>query len=434
MTLRRQPLDFQVQERPAPAYVASLGRAWATGTPHAVYELTKTSLTTPDAANFLARDLSRLEGGPGTRLQVEYAGLKDKHAVTRQLVSIGLGEKLGEKLGRTLPTRIEGISWWAELKGFAARALSSSDIEGNTFTLVVRDLTRKSANQMSRHADALTLGDAHEPGLVPPREHEAGHASRTLIITNYFGAQRFGSARHGKGFVATHLVRGDFEQALKLAIATPARKDVGKLRTFTRLAAGHWGDWSMLARDLPSLPERRPIEALARGASFQQAFTQLPSFLQAMYLEAFQSHVWNRAAAAMTRALCSSSGGASLFTASDDFGEMVFARAASVVSDLRTVDMPVLAPSTELREPWGPFADRALRDEGLALADLRVPGLRRPFFGEAPRPLFARVERFRLGAVEPDELATSAKRLKREAAFDLPRGAYATVVMRALGQ
>ena len=79
-------------------------------------------------------------------------------------------------------------------------------------------------------------------------------------------------------------------------------------------------------------------------------------------------------------------------------------------------------------------AGAALASEGIDLPQLRIPGLRRPFFGETPRPLLVRAERFDLTGATTDELTPSGKRLKRVASFELPRGAYATVVLRALGQ
>jgi tRNA(Glu) U13 pseudouridine synthase TruD len=61
-----------------------------------------------------------------------------------------------------------------------------------------------------------------------------------------------------------------------------------------------------------------------------------------------------------------------------------------------------------------------------------VPGLRRPDFGEAPRGLFAEAAGFALDPPTADELF--ADRLRRSVRFELPRGAYATVLLRALGQ
>lgn len=92
----------------------------------------------------------------------------------------------------------------------------------------------------------------------------------------------------------------------------------------------------------------------------------------------------------------------------------------------------MLAPGVSLVEPWAAAAQHVIAEHNLTTGDLRIPGLKRPFFGKAERPLFARAGGFSLTPRHPDEL--TPKRFKVVVAFDLPRGSYATVVLRALGQ
>lgn len=466
LTIRRHPSDFRVIERPDPAFIDSLAVQPSREARFAIYELAKTGLATPEAASRFARALGTRAG------MIQYAGLKDKHAQTTQLVAAPMtalrgrapahvaeqprrGEQAATQPGKAGKPAKQGghtgepgegqlSNWSARLLGFSTHELDARSIIGNRFEIIVRALDHAAAKDMDRRAKMLSTGpDA-------------------LRIVNYFGAQRFGSARHGQGFVARRLIEGDFEGALRLAIATPARKDVGKARVLTRTLAQKWGAWEDLARTLPQIPERRAIEALAKGASFKDAFTLLPYFTQAMYVEAYQSHLWNDAARRIAVAIAPASRDRS--TADDEFGVMEFPRAilAETGASMDAEDegdgrggegaangiegdaspawaecvMPVLAKGSVLAEPWGPFAREALEAEGITLDRLTIPGLRRPFFGEADRALFVEATGFALGAWEADEDApeNSSKGLKRHVGFDLPRGAYATVVLRALGQ
>ncbi len=93
----------------------------------------------------------------------------------------------------------------------------------------------------------------------------------------------------------------------------------------------------------------------------------------------------------------------------------------------------MLAPTTRLVDPWRAVAESVLKDEGITLDELQIPGVRRPAFGEAWRPLYVFAERFTMSAPVPDELSKATGRLKCVVTFDLPRGAYATVLLRALG-
>ncbi|MBS0191332.1 MAG: tRNA pseudouridine(13) synthase TruD [Phycisphaerales bacterium] len=435
MTIRKQPSDFRVEELLAPETLASIGERPGGNHVHAMYALNKTSLTTPAAVNEFCRSVKARPD------HASYAGLKDKHAQTVQHITVKLRNP------SEAPRQTEGKQWSAQLIGFIDHPIAAADITGNRFAITVRDLKRAESEEMDRRAALLSLSSLGAPA---PRQ-----LPHTLLFTNYFGAQRFGSARHGAGWIAKSLITGDFETALKLAIGTPARKDTGKTRDFTRILASRWGDWKGIIKDLPRLPEARAIEVLARGnggggggGDFKDAFAALPYFLQSLFIEAYQSHLWNRCAHALTRAASQArahgrgregAGGGShpspplLFPTPDEFGEMLFAPAGIISGPLRTLELPLLARNSELLEPWKQTYEQVLAAEGITLADLRVKGLKRPFFGEALRPLFVEARAFSLSAPEPDELSKSGMR-KRTATFDLPRGSYATVVMRALGQ
>jgi tRNA pseudouridine13 synthase len=380
-----------------------------------VFSLTKTSMTTPDALGHFGKAL----GARGAA--VDYAGLKDKHAQTRQHVSFRAD---GEP-----PPDISGHNWSATLLGWSAEPMAAPVIEGNRFTIVIRGIAKETSQEMDRRAALLAeAGEAAGPGQP-----------RRLVIANYFGAQRFGSARHGKGFVAIHLMRGEFEQALRLAIGTPARKDMGKTREFTRMLAAKWGEWAQLAGGLPRCPERKAIELLASRtqesrateADFREAFGALPYFQQTMVVEAFQSELWNRTAHGVIAGSCVDP---PPLKSDDQFGEMLFPAVASIRQGIRALQLPLLAPGVPLTDPWRASAAAALAEHGLELADLRIPGVRRPYFGSADRSLFVEARDFLLTPAEPDEFSSTPARRKRVARFTLPRGAYATVVLRALGQ
>lgn len=93
----------------------------------------------------------------------------------------------------------------------------------------------------------------------------------------------------------------------------------------------------------------------------------------------------------------------------------------------------MLAAASRLDGPLQNVAAAALAPFKLAVRDLNIPNLRRPQFGEADRPASVRASELHLSEPEPDDLGREG-RLKRTISFNLPRGAYATVVLRSLGQ
>lgn len=421
MTIRRKPEDFQVVERLNPLFRGAFTASWGSGASHAVYELTKTSMTTPDAIMGLAREAGSRHADVG------YAGLKDKHALTIQHVSIPVPRA---ERAAALPREVQGRGWSARIIAWSPKEITAESIDGNGFTIIVRSLSREACDEMDRRAHLLTL--PVPAGAVRPTR---GAIGATLLITNYFGDQRFGSARHGKGWVARALIKGDFEGAIRLTVGTPARKDTGRTRQFTRLCAEKWGKWKELAQQLPRCPERKAFEALAAGKEPREAFAELPYFLQSMVVEAYQSYLWNETARRVMLELVKGyPGGVKPLRSEDTYGELVFVPPPAIPDDLRRLDLPLLAAGTVLAEPWKNAAKEALKEEGVAQDELGIPGLRRPFFGEALRPLLIRAERYTASQPEADDLDNRPNRLKRTLTFDLPRGSYATILLRALGQ
>jgi tRNA pseudouridine13 synthase len=437
MTIRRQPSDFHVHEQLAPWFLARMVSP-ETRPPthaHAVYELRKHDLSTPEAAGAFGRALaantqgqggaggSPTASGPGPA-RLEYAGLKDKHAHTVQHVTWHAPASGG---AAEAPPALEGPGWGATLRGWADLPIDAQAIAGNRFTIVVRDLTKRASEEMHRRNQALHARE-NADGPLPPG------TPRRLLIVNYFGAQRFGSARHGEGFAAERIIAHDFLGAIRLLVATPARKDTGRQRTFTRMAADRWGDWPRMASELPPLPERKAFERLAAGEAPASAFAALPYFLQQMSVEAFQSLLWNDVARRLADTLCAQAGMNPLIR-DDDFGPLLFPPASCVHARALDTRVPMLARGLTPRPPWGEAAVAALAQRGLKMEDLHVPSLRRPAFESVQRPLFVSAEAFSMSRAEEDELARAGSgRLKRTLAFTLPRGAYATVALRALGQ
>lgn len=397
VTIRRVPEDFRVIEVLAPRTRARLG----VRTPRSkwgVYQITKTKLTTPDVAQRLAK----VVGCPAGK--VGWAGLKDKYAVTTQVMSVPASQ--------TLPERVEGVGFNGVLLGWSEDELSAASIEGNRFEIVVRDLSKHAAEAVSQRLGMLSGSDGE------------------VWLVNYYGEQRFTSARHGKGFAGEKLIRGDFDGALRLLIGTPARKDSAARHEFSRAAANLWGKWSDLLAVFPKCPERRAIEALAAGKSVVEAFTSLPFLDQQMAVEAYQSHLWNRSAERLVRSIARAD---QLLIAADAYGEIAF---APLESTWHSEMLPVPAHDVHvagLRPEVQSAMDAALRDAGVTLGALRINEIRRPAFGTVDRPMCVRVADLELSAIERDEM-TAGSRYKRTIKFRLGTGSYATVVLRALGQ
>jgi tRNA pseudouridine13 synthase len=432
MLLRRTPDDFRVDEHLADAARALITPEPSTAHRFAVYLLRKTSLTTPEACQRLARALATALGGKPP--DVSYAGLKDRHAVTSQHVTAALAPgreapPAPHDAPAQRPARDPGGEppWSATLLGYAPAAAEASWIARNDFAITIRSLAHADIRAMNARAEFLALPDGASDAADP--------RGPSLLIVNYFGAQRFASARHAPddpdAFAARRLIAGHFDGALRLLIGTPVRKDTGARRALTRALAAHWGDWTAALAQTPPSPQRRALEALAAGGSARDAFAALPFLDQQMAVEAYQSFLWNQVA----RELVQTAAPADTLRAEDDAGVLAFPRPASVPPDLLRLQLPQPAHDAAVPQPAAAAYSKVLASHGLTLDALRIPGLRRPAFGAAERPLFVRATGVSLSPPSRDALAParSSKPFSRLATFSLPRGAYATVLLRALG-
>ena len=112
--------------------------------------------------DWVARELAKFAGVPP--LAVGYAGLKDRHAVTRQTFSVQLPGKADPDWS-TLTA--EGVRVLAATRH--TRKLKRGGLRGNRFVLVLRDVRGDADEAQSRLAQIAARG-----------------------VPNYFGEQRFG--------------------------------------------------------------------------------------------------------------------------------------------------------------------------------------------------------------------------------------------------
>lgn len=417
MTLRRQPEDFRVVEHLTRAALDLLPQSHPAPL-HAVYRVTKASLTTPEVSTMLEKALK----SAGLRTSnTQHAGLKDKHAHTTQHISVQLSTNSPHRPPQTL----NAPNWSAELLGCLPRALTAHDIDHNHFTITVRALSPQRCHEIARTAQLFKL---------PTPDN-------TLLIPNYFGEQRFGSARHEQGWIAHALVQGNFELALKLSIATPARKDTGPRRTLTRALIQHWNNWPAALPLIPRCPERACIELLEKNPTnphrFRDAFAALPHFVQQISVDAFQSMLFNQALVHFIRESTPTDQHHHLINLSTPFGPLLFPPASTTHAIDPNLTLPLPAPNMPpTSPPWQAALSAALAPFALTLDQLTIPTLRRPTFHASTRPAFMHASDFTLSDPLPDELAAPRSPLnhKLTATFTLPRGSYATVLFRALGE
>lgn len=384
MKVKQRPEDFQVEELTDVA--PSQG-------PFALYRLEKRGWSTPDALAALRR-LWKIEPR-----RLSYGGLKDRHALTRQFLTIHHGPR------RHFSHQGLRLTYLGQLP----RPYASADIRANRFRLTLRDLPPD-------HLPAIRL---------------ALDEVRACGVPNYFDDQRFGSVTPDGEFIARHLVHGRFEDALHLALAAPYEHDRADAKREKALLRSHWGDWAYLVDHLLRGHARGLADYLRQHpGDFKGAVARLRPELRGLYLSAYQSHLWNRLLARWLQMVVPAD---RLISVPLKLEVMPFWRSldASTRDCLAALSLPLLSARLHLPpdDPLSPLVAEVLAAEGLELRQMQIKGVRELFFSRGDRPAFCLPQGLRAQDA-PDDLHPG--RLTLILSFDLPRGSYATLVVKRL--
>ena len=383
MKLKRVPEDFRVEELP----VVSGGDRGR----FVFYRLWKRSLGTLEAVEAIRRRWNLAAA------QIHYGGMKDRHAETIQYLTILDGP---ERVLRETNLELEPL-------GRLQNSYGPRDFRGNRFAVVLRDLTREAAENVR-----IACADLARDGLP-----------------NYFDDQRFGSVGFEGGFIAEAWLKGNHEEALRLAIAAPNLSDRPDIQEEKAILVKHWGNWAEAKAALPRSHSRSLVTYLAdHPVDFRGAFARVRRDLRSIYFSAYQSYLWNQILAQTIRKE----------TQPNQRTEYEFKIAKMPIHHgldpeqserLRALRIP-LPTSRNVLPAEGSMQEIArdvLAPIGLAWEDLRVKHLKDVFFSKGDRAAIFQPDGLR-SEIRKDELYPGRSLVSL--AFDLPKGAYATLLVK----
>ncbi len=388
MKIKVKPEDFVVEEEAEVPLSPKPG-------PYAVYRLTKSSWDTFDLLALLARRLRV------SRDAVSVGGMKDRHGKTSQLFAVR---------GLTRPPReFADKNFRGELAGFSAEPLTARSVRGNRFTVVLRD--------MSPAEVKAALGNLE--------------SVRAFGIPNYYDEQRFGSARHGGGFMGKAIFLGRREEALKLYFM-PSKHDDQKTRKLKKCVTA---SWSRCGECLPLAFGQygRVLSYLAgHPRAHHKALALIDRRFLVFVLNAYQSFLFNEILRLRLAGLAEEHG-LPVVSASYAFGTFLFPQSypQPLFEELTRATLPVPGYDSVIEDAAvRGIVDHVLEAEGITLGDIRVRQMQKLSAHGVERRALVLPEGMADPAVSADDMYPG--RQKMALAFFLPRGSYATLLIKRL--
>jgi tRNA pseudouridine13 synthase len=337
-----------------------------------------------------------------------WAGTKDKKAVTVQRISI-------MNLDESALTRINLPDLKIRVLGKTNRAVGLGDLLGNRFHITIRDLS--CPDPVARLATITS--EIEEYGGVP----------------NYFGIQRFGDQRPVTHRVGEALVRGKTKEAAFIFLALPFPGELERTRVVREKL------W--VTQDIPAalkeFPEYLHYELamlnylVEHPGDYAHSFDVLSINLKRLFVHAYQSYLFNRILSSRMAAgmpLKKAVVGDVVCFAKDGLPDMdrvqiVTSENQEAIDRLAKRDrafltLPLIGFETAIEEgAQGEMERSILREEGISPENFRVP--------ENPDLGSRGTRRAALCHVKPQ---IRVEENRAELQFSLPKGSYATVVLR----
>ncbi len=252
-TIKTIPADFNVRE--------ITNRTEREEGKYLIAELTKENWDTHGVIREIAHRLRV------SRNRIGFAGTKDKFAVTKQKISIWSTEE--NELARV---NIADVS--LDVIGRSNKAVSLGDLYGNEFEIVIRGVEGR-YEVVKDKIDAITNEIGTNGG-----------------IANFFGVQRFGITRPITHVVGRHLINGDINGAVMSYISDifPGESEAAKQARMLCKS----GKLKESLKIMPLRYERAMLNALIKNdGDSLSAFHSLPKNLQKLFVHAYQSYLFN---------------------------------------------------------------------------------------------------------------------------------------------
>ena len=326
------------------------------------------------------------------------AGLKDRHAITRQYFTIPSKYNIG-----TLHEKGFDMTFL----GYTDKRLKLGDLKGNKFEIIARDIKKGELEGIIQKSKSI----------------------EQIGVPNYFDSQRFGSVI-GNEFIARCLIKQDYEKAVKIYLTAYSKFESSKVKQEKRLILQNWSNISKLRIKNRSLAV--VIDEYKKSNKWIEAYKKMPSNIKEIVISAYQSYLWNEC---IKRVLIKTINKKKLYSIKYSLGSLIFYKnldeneIKNIPQTFKTISEEINPNNFELN-----IVNRVLQKEGITLEEFNIKKQTGNFFKVHERNILLKPSSFSMSQPTIDELNDRGKnnRFKIKLSFALPKGSYATMITKRL--
>ncbi len=358
---------------------------------------------------------------------IGFAGLKDKHASTMQHITIP---------SQYVLKTIKEKNFEIEFVGYVESPIRTGDLMGNKFTVVARGFSEKEIEKVKQ--------------TLSRRKRNI----ESYGIPNYFDSQRFGSVIH-REFIAKYLMRKDYENAVKIFITKYTPSERAKSKNEKRKIEKEW-DKILEGEKIETKSNlfKLILNEYHASKDWLGAYKKIPRNLREMFVIAYQSYIWNECIKEAIREVVKedneTSNSLTSFGVQYNVGKMLF---FECIEGAEKLALPrrfkTLSPKTGMSEYEEKIIKNVIQREGVKLSDFDIKKETGTFFSTLEREAFVKPKDLTISSPQTDEInskdlsqgngnrnrnyrSAKGRMYKITLSFSLPKGSYATVVLKYL--
>jgi tRNA pseudouridine13 synthase len=357
-----------------------------------LYQLQKTNENTIDCIKKIADELHV------SFSSISYGGRKDRHSLSQQYITIEC---------RRHPLGLKHNNYSLKFLGFLNRPMGPDLIQGNRFSIVVRDLNNEETTKIEAEI---------------PLVNKFGYP-------NFYDDQRFGSYDTIQGFLAEKILKNHYNGALKIYLTRFNSDDRKESKEKKKFYYDHWGQWEACLKKSSEYFEKEAFNQLiSEPKSFLPILKKIPHEELALFFSAFQAFLWNEVLKIVLLDSCPKP----LSTYPGLLGDYIFYMHLNEkqYQFLINLKIPTVASKIEtLDKPLKTILEGVLAQYQLKLPMFNLTKIRQAYFKSFERLAVITPLDFRYAILKDDIFEG---RNKAFLSFTLPRGAFATMLVKRI--